>query len=332
MPVTSSQAISSTPLSKEFSLTRVLHAPLEMVWKAWTDVDSLAKWWGPAGLEMISVKLDLRPGGLFHYGMRGPDGKVMWGKFVFREIVPKQKLAYVVSFSDENGGAQRHPMAAGWPLDILCTILFTEKEGQTILAMTGIAINATEAERALFEGGFAGMEQGFGGTFLQLDAFLASSRGKDLVQYPNDTEMVFTRVVDGPVEMVYKAWTEPDRVAKWWGPKGFTNTIHEMDVRVGGVWRLDMHGPDGTSYPNLIQYTEVVKNESLKWMHGLPDQPPLFHAEVKFIAQGNKTKIIHRMICGSAEQCAMVKGYGIDGHREGWDRLEAELAITQEAR
>ena len=76
-----------------------------------------------------------------------------------------------------------------------------------------------------------------------------------------DREIVSARVFDAPRELVWKAWVDPKHVAQWWGPKGFTNTIHEMDVRPGGVWRFAMHGPDGTDYKNEIVFIEVVRPE-----------------------------------------------------------------------
>ena len=74
----------------EFVIKRTFNAPRGRVWQAWTEADHLGKWWGPAGFDIVSVKLDLRPGGTFHYCLRSPDGQDMWGKFIFREIVPQE--------------------------------------------------------------------------------------------------------------------------------------------------------------------------------------------------------------------------------------------------
>ena len=73
----------------EFFIRRAFDAPRARVWKAWTDAKSLGQWWGPKGFDIASVKLDLRPGGMFHYLLRSPDGQEMWGKLIFREIVPR---------------------------------------------------------------------------------------------------------------------------------------------------------------------------------------------------------------------------------------------------
>jgi uncharacterized protein YndB with AHSA1/START domain len=86
-----------------------------------------------------------------------------------------------------------------------------------------------------------------------------------------DREIIITRTFDAPRERVWEAWTDPKQVIKWWGPNGFTNTLFEMDVKPGGVWRHMMHGPDGTDYPNKVVYIEVVKPERLVYSHGRDD-------------------------------------------------------------
>ena len=69
-----------------FSLSRVFAAPRAKVWRAYTELDELSKWWGPKGFTWLRGTLELKPGGMFHYGMRAPTGQEMWGKFVYREI------------------------------------------------------------------------------------------------------------------------------------------------------------------------------------------------------------------------------------------------------
>ena len=82
-----------------------------------------------------------------------------------------------------------------------------------------------------------------------------------------DREIVMTRTVNAPRELVWAAWTQADHIAAWWGPNGFTTTHKEMKVAVGGVWRFTMHGPDGKDWPNRIVYREVVKPERLVYDH-----------------------------------------------------------------
>ena len=121
--------------------------------------------------------MDLRPGGTYHYAMQTPDGKVMWGKFAYREIVPPEKLVFINSFSDEAGGVTRHPMAPTWPLEMLSVFTFEEQPGgKTKFTIRWSPHNATGEERKTFDAGHASMTQGWGGTMEQLAAYLAGAK------------------------------------------------------------------------------------------------------------------------------------------------------------
>ena len=122
-----------------FVITRVFDAPRELVWQVWTDPKHLTNWWGPKGLTMTACKVDLRPGGLFHYGMKTRrTAAEMWGKFVYRQIDSPKKLVLVVSFSDAQGGTTRHPMSATWPLEVLNTMTLAEEHGKTHMTLHGV--------------------------------------------------------------------------------------------------------------------------------------------------------------------------------------------------
>src|SRR5947208_13919440 len=103
---------------------------------------------------MLSNKVDLRPGGMFHYGMRTPDGHEMWGKIVYRQIDPPKKLVFVVSFSDAQGGITRHPMSPTWPLEALNTTTLVAEDGKTRITMHGYPMNPTTAERRPLKEGY----------------------------------------------------------------------------------------------------------------------------------------------------------------------------------
>src|SRR5205807_1937556 len=103
----------------EFVVTRTFDAPRERVFAAYTRREHLTHWWGPKGFKMLTCSIDLRPGGIFHYGMQAPNGNQLWGKWVLREIVTPERLAFVVSFSNEAGGTTRNPWSPDWPLDVL---------------------------------------------------------------------------------------------------------------------------------------------------------------------------------------------------------------------
>jgi uncharacterized protein YndB with AHSA1/START domain len=158
-----------------FVLARAFNAPREFMFKLWTESQHMQRWWGPKGVTIIHSQMDLRPGGIYHYGMRTPDGHTMWGKFVFREIVTPERLVFVNSFSDEKGGITRHPMNPTWPLEMLSTITFTEEGGKTTVTVRWSPLNATDEERQTFEDGFDSMTKGWGGTFERLSAYLAEA-------------------------------------------------------------------------------------------------------------------------------------------------------------
>ncbi len=168
-------------LDRPFVITHVFRAPRALVWDAWTKREHLAHWMGPKGTTIARSSLELRLGGIFHYGMQTPDGALMWGKWVFREIVPPERLVVVVSFSDENAGITRHPFAPDWPLETLSTMTFAEHAGigrGTTVVLNWRPLNATEAERRAFAASHAGMEQGWSGTLEQLEGYLATLGGR----------------------------------------------------------------------------------------------------------------------------------------------------------
>ena len=162
-----------TSPEKEFVISRLLKAPRELVFACFTDPEHMKQWWGPKGFTVIASKMDLRPGGFYHYGMRAPDGSAMWGKFVYREIEKPSRIVLVNSFSDAEGSITRHPMAPTWPLQMLSTFMFETEGDGTRLTIKWSPLNPTDAERATFEAGFDGMNQGWSGTFEQLEAYLA---------------------------------------------------------------------------------------------------------------------------------------------------------------
>lgn len=139
-----------------------------------------------------------------------------------------------------------------------------------------------------------------------------------------EREIVITHVFDAPRELVFQAWTDPKHVAKWWGPKGFTTTIHEMDVRPGGVWRFVMHGPDGTDYKNKIVYREIVKPERLVYSHV---SGPQFEMTATFAKRGGKTELTARMVFESAaERARVIKEFGaLEGLSQTFERLAEHL-------
>jgi uncharacterized protein YndB with AHSA1/START domain len=313
-------------LQHELVITRVFNAPRQQVFNAWTESDHLKKWWGPKGYSIRVKKFDLRPGGIFHYKMESKEGKVMWGRFNYKEIITPERIVFINSFSDESGNITKAPFGIEFPLEILYTVTFTEQPGKTTLILRGTPVNATEEEMDVFESMFGSMQIGFSGTFDQLDDFLKESD-------TSDRELVITRVLNAPRELVYEAWTEPEHLINWWGPTGFTNSFHEFNMRPGGVWRFTMHGPDGVDYPNKVIFNEVIPQQRLAFI--LSDdngkESDAFDVTVTFEKANGKTKLTMRMLFKTAaERDRVVNEYGaMEGNRQTLDKLEALLAKMQ---
>lgn len=147
-----------------------------------------------------------------------------------------------------------------------------------------------------------------------------------------DREIVQSRVYDAPRELVFRAWTDPQHVARWWGPNGFTITTHSMDVRPGGEWRFVMHGPDGTDYPNHITYREVVRPERLAYAHGDGTREH-FQVEITFEEEAERrTRVTMRSVFPTAEaRDYVVRVVGaIEGGKQTMARLAEHLPSMRE--
>jgi len=146
----------------------------------------------------------------------------------------------------------------------------------------------------------------------------------------SDREIVATREFDAPRELVWAAWTDPKHIARWWGPRGFTNTIEHMDVRPGGSWRFVMHGPDGTDYKNEHTYVEVVRPERIVMDHV---SGPTFRMTATFAEHGGKTTVTMRMTFDSAaaRDSAVKEFHADEGLGQNLEKLGEYLGATRAA-
>lgn len=163
--------------TRDFVLHRVLAAPRALVYEVWTGLEHLARWFGPKGCTLEGCKLDLRIGGSFLYCMRFPGAPAHWGKWVFREIVPNERLVFVVSFSNAAGEVVRAPFEDTWPLRMLSSVTFEDHAGiggGTVVTLRWSALDATPEEQKTFDDGHASMRGGWTGTFEQLEEYLAA--------------------------------------------------------------------------------------------------------------------------------------------------------------
>lgn len=163
-------------IEQSFVVSRVVKAPRARIWRAYSEADQLAKWWGPKGAAIRVLKLDFRPGGMFHYAMEFQPGVPIYGRFIYGPIQAPERLEYISAFSDEKGGITRAPfpqLKDSFPLEIHNVVTFVEKDGETLVTGRSTPINATAAEIKTFTGMFDSMRGGFSGTFDKLDALIA---------------------------------------------------------------------------------------------------------------------------------------------------------------
>ena len=140
----------------------------------------------------------------------------------------------------------------------------------------------------------------------------------------HDRELVVTRTLNAPVELVWEAWTMPEHIANWWGPNGFTNTITKMDFIPGGEWDLVMHGPDGTDYKNKSIFKEIVPFKKIVYEHV---SGPKFIATIDFEKQGDQTFIRWHMLFETVElYIQTVKTFKADqGLKQNIEKLSGYL-------
>jgi uncharacterized protein YndB with AHSA1/START domain len=139
-------------------------------------------------------------------------------------------------------------------------------------------------------------------------------------------ELYLTRVYDAPLKLVWDAWTDPEKAAKWWGPRGFTLTTHSKDLRKGGHWNYTMHGPDGKDWPNKTTYLEVKEKSLLVYDHGANEGPPMFRVTVRFEEIHGKTRMEMTMALPTPEAAAATKQFiRKAGGDSTWDRLAEYL-------
>lgn len=163
--------------SKDFVISRVFDAPRDLLWKCFTETDRMSQWWGPKGVKVVKAQMDFRVGGTYLYGMQNPDGQMMWGRMIYREITPPQRIVFINAFSDENAGLSRHPLAPQWPLQMMSIFTFDEEPGcKTRFTVHWSPYEATAEEQAVFDASHDGMTMGWSGTLEQLETYLGKSK------------------------------------------------------------------------------------------------------------------------------------------------------------
>jgi len=285
-------------------IERIINAPAERVWQALTTKEEMGRWF----FELEEFKA--KAGFAFGFAVEH-EGFTYVHHCKVMEAVPNQKLAFTWRYEGQAG-------------DSLVTIELFAAGSQTRVKLTHTGLETFPAVPAFARVNFMG-----GWTCI-----IGSALG-DFVENA-DREIVIAREFNAPRELVWEAWTHPEHVAHWWGPRGFTTTIEKMDVRPGGLWKHVMHGPDGANYPNQSVFKEVVKPERIVFSHGGGREGgPGAHFVSTWTfdeIEKDKTRVTIRMVFTSAAaRDFVVKEFGaIEGGKQTLERL-AEHLLQMEA-
>lgn len=158
-------------------IVRTFNASQLLVFEAFSTAEAFAQWWGPAGMPITVLHLDFKQGGKLHYKMEG-NGQIMWGIFHYHTIITPNSIEFVSSFSDESGNICNSPFPIDFPLEIFNRMTLEETNGITTVTLTGRPINATPEQEATYYSMIENMNQGFAGTFNQLETYLANIQHK----------------------------------------------------------------------------------------------------------------------------------------------------------
>jgi uncharacterized protein YndB with AHSA1/START domain len=155
-----------------FTSGRIFDAPIALVWEALSKAEHLGHWWGPKDFTITVISFDFKPEGLFHYAMNLPDGSKIYGRFIYEEMIPTEKIIWRNAFADEKGNVIPAPFSADFPLEVRNTLTLTETNGQTHMHVTTTPIDASAVQKAFFESLTESMNEGYGGTWETLANYL----------------------------------------------------------------------------------------------------------------------------------------------------------------
>jgi uncharacterized protein YndB with AHSA1/START domain len=281
-----------------FTLERTWPAPAARVFTAWADPGVKADWFmgPPETWTCIERSLDLRPGGREVLRGRYADGVETAFTARYHDVVADARLVF--AYDMHHSGA--HLSVS------LATVELSQSAGGTRLVFT---------EQAAFLHGQDGTRSRAEGTAAHLD------RLERVLLDPR--EVLTSRLFDAPRDRVFRAFSDPAELARWWGPAGFTNTIEAFDLRPDGDWRLTMHGPDGTDYPNVSRIVQVTPDARIVFRHLRPMHA--FTMDMTYADEGGRTRLTWRMRFDSDAEAARVRDVVTTANEQNLDRLVAHL-------
>ena len=286
---------------RELVVERVYDAPRDLVWETWTDPKHLDRWWGPNGFRNETHSMDLRAGGSWRYTMHGPDGKDWVNWIRYEEISRPDRLVY------DHGGETDEPL-------FHVTVTFSAQGKRTRVSMRSVWPTA-EALAAVMK---YGVVEGGRQTMARLAGLLPH-----LADRSAEGSVVISRLLDAPPSLVFAAWSTPEGLARWWGPKDFTLPTCEMDFRSGGAYRMVMRGPDGAEVQVHGRYREIVPDQRIVFdaVVDAGGRPIDVTTTVTFAEDDGKTLLTVRQTIPADEEAAR-------SQLEGWNSTLEKLGAA----
>lgn len=288
-------------------IERVFKAPREIVWAAFMEAEQVEKWWGPEGFSTRVEKLEPVVGGRTAYVMIGPGGTEYPVGGVFTEIVPCEQIVS----TDEFGEDFEAPEGVDLPEGMFVTYTFEDHADGTKLTL--VTSHPSVEEKKKHED--MGVVDGWNSSFDCLDELLETNGLRGSV-FRSSREFPYTP------EQVYAAFADPEVLAIWWGPDGFTNTFDTFDFTVGGDWIFTMHGPDGGNYANRSVFDVIVPAKRIVFRHVVQ---PLFMMTMTFEPTDAGTMLTWLMQFASAEDAKRLEAIIVPANEQNYDRLAAVL-------
>ncbi len=317
----------SYPSDREAVMTYVFDAPRELVFKAYMDSALVPQWWGPRNLTTTVDKMDVRPSGAWRFIQRDQAGKEYAFNGVYREVVPPERVIYTFEYEDMEGHVS------------VDTVTFEEQDGKTKMTDKTVFQTAEDLQGMLKEGMEGGATESME-RLAEVVENMQQKQGGGKASATTANEATITRVFDAPRELVWKSWTEPERVQRWWGPKDFTSPFCSIDLRVGGKYLISMRSPDGKEFWSTGVYREIIPLERIvntdsfadekgnvvpATYYGMSSSFPLeMQATTTFEEQEGKTRLTLKY-SGTEGLSAEDRDNMIQGWNESFDKLAQNL-------
>jgi len=296
----------SDSADREIVVTRLFDAPRELVFEAWTNLKHVPHWWGPKGFATTVHEMEVRPGGVWRLTMRGPDGRDYKNRIVFIEVAKPERLVY-----------KHEPEPGSEPVSFQTTVTFVERESKTEVTVRMLFPSAQARDHVVKTyGAIDGLNQTLGRLAEHLEEMVRDANA----EWSKERELVITRTFDAPRRLVFAAWSKPENLAHWWGPKGFTLPKCEVDFRPGGLFHFVMRGPDGKDYPFRGSYLEIVEPERIVFQGVIHDEPGhQVWTTVTFAEENGKTHL-------TVQQTYSFESDATRGAPDGWKQTLERLA------